>query len=384
LIPISLLRDGNFDLREFVEPAKPLPYWFRRIDGRIVSTYPVIPGLLNLPVYAVADALGIDILASKDRLSLISAAWISALSVLFIFLVLTRVSATLSRAFFFALVYAFATCVWSVASRALWQHGPALLFLTAALWLLWKKSPPATALAGLLLGLAVVTRPTNTLIALPLAVYVSRNRRSDLPRFAALGVLPILFQSFYSWVYWGSAFSLGHANPIPQLANFEGNPFIGLAGLLISPSRGLLVFSPIFLFSAVGAVDAWRRRRDEPLYRHLAIGTALLPLVYAKWTVWWGGQTFGYRFLIEMIPGLVVFLAIAWETRVSHSALLQTVFHGCLAWSLYVHFLGATVHPSDFNRRLDEDPRVLWSVRQSEIVLSTKKLLAQLGMQARV
>jgi hypothetical protein len=79
-----------------------------------------------------------------------------------------------------------------------------------------------------------------------------------------------------------------------------------------------------------------------------------------------------------MIPGLVVFLAIAWETRISRSTLLQTVFYTCLAWSLYVHFLGATVHPSGFNRRLDEDPRVLWSVRQSEIVLSTRKLLSQL------
>ena len=342
-----------------------------------MSTYPVTPGLLNLPVYAVANAFGTDLLAWKDRLSLVSAAWISALSVLFIFLVLTRVMATEEGALFFAFVYAFATCVWSVASRALWQHGPSLLFLTAALWLLWKGSPRATRLAGLFLGLAVVTRPTNALIAIPLAIYVFRYRRSALGGFAVLGFVPILLQSLYAWTYWGSPFSLGHTNPIPQVANFGGNPFVGLAGLLVSPSRGLLVFSPIFLFSAVGAADAWRRRRNEPLYRYLAIGTALLPLVYAKWTVWWGGQTFGYRFLIEMIPGLVVFLAVAWETRISRSTLLQTVFGACLAWSLYVHFLGATVHPTDFNRRLEEDPRLLWSVRQSEIVFSTQKLLAQ-------
>jgi hypothetical protein len=294
LLPISLLRGGDFDFREFVDPAEPLPYWFRRVDGRVVSTYPIPPGLLNLPVYAVADAIGIDLLVWKDRLSLISAAWISALSVLFMFLVLTRVSTTRARAFFFTLVYAFATCVWSVASRALWQHGPSLLFVTSALWLLWKGSAWTTSAAGLLLGLAAVTRPTNALIAVPLGIYVFRYRHSTFS-FAALGFVPVLLQSLYAWVYWGSPFSLGQGNPIPQVANFGGNPFIGLAGLLVSPSRGLLVFSPIFLFSAVGAVDAWRRRRDEPLYRYFAIGTALLPLVYAKWSIWWGGHTFGYR-----------------------------------------------------------------------------------------
>jgi hypothetical protein len=362
-----------------VNPSEPLPYWFRRIDDRSVSNYPVVPGLLNVPVYAIAEALGVDLLAQKDRLSLVSAAWISALSILFLFFTLLRVCATPLRAFFFSLVYAFATCVWSVASRALWQHGPSLLFLTAALWMLWKGSNRAAALAGLFLGLAVVTRATNVLIALPLAIFVLRQRRPAVLPFLVLGAVPVLLQSIYARAYWGSFFSLGYADPFPQVANFGGNPLVGLPGLLVSPSRGLFVFSPIFLFSPIGAVDAWRDRRREPLYRYLAIGVALLPLLYAKWTIWWGGHTFGYRFLIEMLPGLVIFVAVAWETRIARSIGLRVLFFACLLWSLYVHFLGATVHPSGFNGRLDEDPRVLWSLRESEIALSTRKLLVQLG-----
>jgi hypothetical protein len=40
------------------------------------------------------------------------------------------------------------------------------------------------------------------------------------------------------------------------------------------------------------------------------------------------------------------------------------------------------MHPTDFNRRVEEDPRLFWSVRESEIVFATKKLLAQLGTQS--
>lgn len=42
---------------------------------------------------------------------------------------------------------------------------------------------------------------------------------------------------------------------------FDANPLIGLAGLLISPSRGLLVFSPVFIFSAIGMYVWWRAGR---------------------------------------------------------------------------------------------------------------------------
>ena len=52
LLPISLLHGHGFDFREFV--SGDLPYWFRLVRGRVVSNYPVLTGLLNLPVYTLA------------------------------------------------------------------------------------------------------------------------------------------------------------------------------------------------------------------------------------------------------------------------------------------------------------------------------------------
>lgn len=379
LLPISLIRERNLDFNEYVNASEELPYWFRRVHGCVVSNYPILTGLLNVPVYLVADALGVDLLAEKDRLSMISASLISAISVLFLYLCLTKICSRRRTAFFFALVYAFATCVWSVASRAMWQHGPSLLLLSIGLWLLLANRG-AFALAGLFLGFAVVNRPANFALALPLAIYVFRNGRRSFSLFIALAAIPVILNSVYAWHYWGTPFSLGRAEPVPQVANFGGNPLTGLAGLLFSPSRGLFVFSPVFLFSLIGAAVALRRRRDQPIYSYLLFGVGALILVYSKWTIWWGGHTFGYRFLIETLLALTIFLAIAWEETVRHQPVLRVMFFSCLVWSVFVHFLGARVHPSGFNEGMDENPALLWSIRDSELVMSAKKLLLEIGL----
>jgi hypothetical protein len=311
---------------------------------------------------------------------MISAATISALSVMFLFLALRRISKKESTAFGLAIVYAFGTCVWSVTSRGMWQHGPSLLLLMISLWLLEQNRDRATVWSGFFLALAVVNRPSNALIAAPLAMYVLWKRRSAAALFLALGVVPFLLSSVYAWTYWGSPFSLGQQLPFPEVANFGGNPLSGLAGLLISPSRGLFAFSPIFLFGLLAVPAVFRRRREDPISFCLVIGALAVLALTSKWTIWWGGHSFGYRLLIEMLPALMVLLALSWE-RMASRPLLPWLFALCLGWSVYVHFLGAEIYPSGFNQRLDEDRSLLWSLRGGEISMSSAKALGKLGVK---
>jgi hypothetical protein len=53
LLPISLLTEGNLDFNEF-KSSGDLLYAYVRIGGRVVSSYPIMAGLLNVPVYAIA------------------------------------------------------------------------------------------------------------------------------------------------------------------------------------------------------------------------------------------------------------------------------------------------------------------------------------------
>jgi len=371
LLPISLLRDGGFDFREFVSGE--LPYWYRSVRGRIVSNYPVLPGLLNVPLYSAAAIAGVNLEAHHRLLSGMNASILAALSALFLYLALKRVCRSEKEALFFALVYAFGTTVWSVASRAMLQHGPSVLFLSVALWALLRGGS-AVPWAGLALGLAVIGRPATVAIAAPLALYVLRYERRRFLPFCAAAIPPALFHLWYAGVYWGSPFSTAQA---VSAANFGGHLGTGLAGLLISPSRGLFVFSPFFLFAAAGAAATLRpaaKAAVPPLTRFLLVAILLDLLIYSRWTTWWGGHSFGYRLLTELVPLLMILLAIGWP-RIAKRRAALVLFGLCLLFSFYVHFLGAIVGAGGFNDDIDLQPERLWNIRNSEIELSTRKLI---------
>lgn len=367
LLPRSLLVERDLDFNEFVDAAD-LPYPYRRVNSRVVSAYPVMAGLLNLPVHAAAQLLQVDLEENRQLLCLISASLIVSLSCLLLFTTLLRLRHTAERALVFSLVYAFATCVWSIASRGLWQHSASLLWVNAALAALLA---PRVAIAGLFLGLAVLSRPANALLAIPLTIFVWRHRRPSLPPFALMAALTVIISVVYSAAYLGNPLALGQAYRIG--GGFGGDIAVGAAGLLVSPSRGLFVFTPIFLLSAAGIFLAWRDRQ-QPLYRYLVVASLLQVLLAARWHMWWGGSSFGYRLLLELVPALVIFLALAWTRIVAPRPALRACFGLLLIASIYVQYLGAMVYPSDFNRNIDLETSRLWDVRGSELVRLSKKL----------
>ncbi len=81
-----------------------------------------------------------------------------------------------------------------------------------------------------------------------------------------------------------------------------------LLGNLISPARGLLVFSPVFLFSFYGL---WLKLREV---HSDMLDLFLVGIIVAHWLVissfghWWAGNSFGPRFFSDMTPYFVYFL----------------------------------------------------------------------------
>ncbi len=368
LLPIAVIEHHALRFDAFVRAGEPLPYWFRVKNGRVVSDYPILPGLLNVPVFAAAKATGVPLFENRFRLSLLTAATLVSFSTLFLFLALRRICRTDVEALGFALLSFFGTEVWSVAGKGLFQHGPSLFFLTLALWLLLKERPWAMPVAGLSLGLAATIRPTNILIAAPLAFYRFKNLRLGRKTFLTLLILPVLLQTALSLSAWGDPFSLAR-NLVP--AGFSGNALQGLAGLLLSPSRGLFVFSPFLLFAIPAGVAAWRPS-GRFFDRCLIVAVALTLAAFARWSVWWGGHSFGYRVLIEVVPLCVLLIAGFWP-EVARSRTAVGVFAGLAAASVFVQGLAVAAYPSGFNRDIDREPERLWLLSESEIPLLIRK-----------
>lgn len=378
LLPITLIREGNFDLNEFIEPNGDLPYGAMRVGDHIVSNYPIVPGLLNVPVYVIANAAGVDLYAKRFELSLITASIIAALSVAVMYLILARLCRKPTTPILITLIFAFGTCVWSVASQGLWQHGPSVLMINLAVWLLLTEDEQRVPWAGLLMGLTLWNRPSNIAIALPITLYVWRQHRASTLKYVLLGALPLALMAWYSAAYLGSIFALGQT----QDANlFSGDMVQGFFGLLISPSRGLFVFTPLFLFSAIALTTTLFDRKARSIYRYLAVSVILLIALYSKWYQWWGGASFGYRLLIEAVPMLTIFLAVWWESPIGQRRVSQLLFALGAVASIYVSFLGAYYYPSGFNflpGHINLQPWRLWDWGDSELTRLTQGLLQRL------
>jgi hypothetical protein len=280
-------------------------------------------------------------------------------------------------AVFLTVAFAFGTALWSANSRSLYQHGAATLFIAAALAALLTRRSRLVALSGFPLALAVLTRPTDVVIAGALALYVLRQHRRAFPGFAALAAIPAAFLGWYSWVYWGTPLALGQGQGLAGFTATE--PAIAAIGLLISPNRGLLVFSPIFIFSIVYAIHLMRDRDTQPLLRYVIWSSAALVGLYALWGQWPGGHTYGYRFLIELVPGLTLLLAAAWPRLIEPRPYLRALFMVALLASIYVHGLGAEVSPCGFDTEptdIDVHHERVWDLGNGEVARCTLRALS--------
>lgn len=385
-LPISIIRERDLDLDEFdllhrypdwweSDIKDEFPYYTRFVRGHYMSTYPVVPAMLSVPIYAIPVLLGLtdidlrvgdftgqEIVATF--LSKLSASAAVALSVAIVYLTLLQLT-NARAALWTALVYAFATSSWSVSSQGLWQTAMSQPLLALALYHLvrGRRESRHVVYAGIPLALSVASRMSVIIFAAILTVYAFRYHRAQFPAFAIGPVIVGALLAAYNWFYFGTPV---HAGPAVLLGLPKWDAF---AGLLISPSRGLFTYSPVLIVGAAGMVAALRARRD-PLLAAIGIATILTVVAYSAWDIWYGAYSYSYRFLVDLLPGLALFLGLG----ISHlfSTPWKAAVLGVLTiFSLGVQIIGAFSYPcgwyeSPVSARIDRSR--FWDWRDPEFV----------------
>jgi hypothetical protein len=324
-VAASLLREGNADLDEY-RPVMDLAldYRLREIGGHIYYYYPIGTPLLVAPAVSLVNAVYplshpadfYTYLATHPpddrtaRLEKVLASLFVALATAGMYGV-ARQSLRVRGSAAVALMFAFATSMWSTASRALWQHGPSVLLTVMALYIVVSKSRPAWSLiaSGLVLGFAYVVRPTNSLPFIIFGLYYLLNEKRRIWLFALGGALILVPFAAQNWLTFG--------NLLPpysyQLFERLGGPAVfgeALVGTLLSPNRGLFIFTPLFLFSIWGTYTAFRRGDPNPTQLTLFLAA----IVFGHWITtslfedWGGAWSIGPRYFVDVIPYLVYFL----------------------------------------------------------------------------
>jgi hypothetical protein len=82
---------------------------------------------------------------------------------------------------------------------------------------------------------------------------------------------------------------------------------------MLSPSRGLLIFSPLLIMTLIGAVYYARTLYKDPIFQLAAVWFFAHFLLISSWKVWWGGQSFGPRLFADILPALLIIQAIIWK-----------------------------------------------------------------------
>ncbi len=377
-LPLSIIREGNFDLNEFsfLFRGNALLYPIQYHNGHFLPFAPVGPGLLAVPFYLIPAVAGISAESPwLPHVEKVAAAGIAALSALFVFLTLSRLVPT-RRAFLAAGLYALGTATFGVSSQSLWPIGSAQFLLALGIYLLARglTDPRWTPYAALPLAAAVLCRPSAALIGLTVALYVLHHQRRQLLLFSLLALPAVTFQLVYNAVYFGAPFlPPGYVSSggrvLARVENFSTPLFKGLVGLLVSPAVGFFVYSPVFFFALIGIYRRWRSR--DLLARYLALAMLAVILLDSKLNMWWGGTVLGPRYVVEVSPILAYFLAFGLPLFEGGWKKLLVIL--LAAWSVYANGLVAFAFDGSWDYRAE-----LWSWSHSPIVYYSQRTLDSL------
>ncbi|HXY39617.1 MAG TPA: hypothetical protein VEQ10_08105, partial [Vicinamibacteria bacterium] len=333
MVADSLLRDHDLALEADYQQgryaafhdAPLLPHYrVRGRHGEIYSLHAVGLSVLILPAWALAGYPGVTVFMALVAALLVAevrgwvkeltsredvaeaAAWVLALQAPLLHyagLVFTEVPA--------ALLVAFALR----RGRRAGSTRAMLAVAVAAAVLPWLNVRYA-ALAVLVIAHAAWHRPRlRPLVALGLPLAAS-----------ALG-LALYHHALYG--FWDPRRVYG-VRPEMSLATLRE----GLPGMLFDQEFGLLVYAPVLVLAVPGLVLLMRRDRRHGVAALLAVVFVLATA--GAWHMWRGGFNPPGRFLVPVVPILVVGVAIAWQRRglTAAGALL-------VGWGLWTGIAGA-------------------------------------------
>ncbi len=322
--------------------------WMYMTDDGPLSPYPPGAPYLAAPFYALAGSelspLSLTSTAYENsRLessvppvwpgSLMSAL-ASAVAVGFMALAFGRIG-TPGEAIVGAYVAGLGTSVWSVAADQLWQHGPSIMFLAIAAYLLLAEREwwAGVAFAGV-----VLSRPQGAVIAAVTGLALVAFRRSvwpairiGIPSLGGAGLLLWYHRSTSGrWTVLGGE----GAEVTERLSGAAGDAGVGsgwVADLIdylwnivqgvVGFEQGFLIWSPFLLVLVLGIRRGWAQGND--VVRALGIGAVAFWLVQYRIQIFGHATYFGYRYPLEgLVASAPVFFATAVAWRASRPVVL--------------------------------------------------------------
>jgi hypothetical protein len=295
-------------------------------DGQIYSSWYPLQSVLAVP-FVMTASVATRLLHAP--LHFVAAALVGVLPALFTAatvalaaLISLQLGSTFQAARRASLCFAAGTIA-MVYTRTFYADPLLSLLVAAGIYFVFVCTNRTILLAALVALLAVLAKPTGIILAPALSAYLllkkTPARISLIPALG--GGVGLLLYFLYNFIRFANPLTFGQ----PMSFSFSALPQ-GVAGLLFSPGRGIIWYSPVVLL----AIPAIRKaRKTKPIEVLLIAGLFLGFLgLHSLYENWHGGWSWGPRYLLPTLPGLMALMGLL-EGRAA-KALLYLSFLGFL------------------------------------------------------
>lgn len=329
------------------------------------------PGISVLVAPLLRPALALPAL-NTVQVGLLTNSLVTALTAALLLILLADVGFSRRSALLAALAYGLGTVAW-VYARMFWESSLLAFFFLLAVWAahraahhparrhwLWLLLAGAASAVGLTLRFEAAA--ATVMIGLYLLWELRRgaggqpdSRAAQLKRAAQTALLffgPSLVVGLwligFNFARFGSLSETGYTRELLFRA-----PWVGGYGLLFSPGRGLFIYAPMALLLFFGLRPAWRHL-PRAFFWLLAALNLFYWLFYGSWFAWGGTWGWGPRFLLPILPLLMLYTAYPLDWAFGDGAAARapvrwaarTGIVALAALSVAVNLLGVAV---DFN-----------------------------------
>jgi hypothetical protein len=265
--------------------------------------------------------------------------FIAAIAAAALFALVFQTRRSLKWASTIAALFTVASIAWPYSKIGMETTFMAAILVAFALAVWARRSPSVLSwgLTGVATGAAVATKAYALVSVLPIAIlllpaFLALDRRQRL-RLGVAVCLPVLLWlaaiGWYNWSRFGSATDFGYP-PSPLTLSAPLN----FLGLIFSPGKGLIFYSPLVVLGALGLPRLWRQDRWLVLAL-LAFFVSLTAL--SGLSTYWGDEVWGPRYIVPAAWTLLV--PIAWWAG---SVTRQKVVAGVACLAIFVQVVGVS------------------------------------------
>ena len=252
-------------------------------------------------------------------------ALLTVLTAILLLKILMAIGYSRAAACLTSLVYGLGTFAWFYAAKGAFKQPAAAFLLLGEFYYMLKyvlnkpRKKRYLFAAAVFLGFGIVTKTDLALSVIPLAVLLwnglggkPENRKALLKTAAAFFIILIPFAAFYmyyDYVRFGSVFKNGYYYSSDIRLKYLP---MGVSGFLFSPGKSVFLYCPVLLITIFSLKDFLRK---APRFLYTAAGAAVLMyfIIYSAWIDWHGDVCWGPRYLLLVMPFLIMPVASLFE-----------------------------------------------------------------------